>query len=77
MSNDLGDIYSQGIMSDGPVILKNGIPLTPDEIVNILNIYHHAILNMVSILSQSIHAEGYDDELINGIKSLQDIYRDL
>lgn len=25
--------YSQGIMADGPVILKDGQPLTPDEIV--------------------------------------------
>jgi len=25
--------YSQGIMSDGPVILKNGLPMTPEDIV--------------------------------------------
>jgi hypothetical protein len=25
--------YNQGIMSDGPVILKNGLPMTPEDIV--------------------------------------------
>ncbi len=29
--------YSQGIMNDGPCILKNGEPLTPEEIVSELN----------------------------------------
>lgn len=29
--------YSQGIMGDGPVILKDGEPLTPDQIVEELN----------------------------------------
>lgn len=29
--------YSQGIAEDGPCILKNGQPMTPDEIVKTLN----------------------------------------
>lgn len=29
--------YSQGIMGDGPVILKDGKPMKPEEIVNKLN----------------------------------------
>jgi hypothetical protein len=29
--------YSQGIAFDGPVILRDGIPMTPDEIVKELN----------------------------------------
>lgn len=32
--------YSQGIMSDGPVILRDGQPMTPEEIVEELNSYH-------------------------------------
>ena len=32
-------IYSQGIMDDGPVILKDGKPMTPDDIVSDLNAY--------------------------------------
>ena len=32
-------IYSQGIMDDGPVILKDGKPMTPDDIVSELNAY--------------------------------------
>jgi len=31
------DIYSQGIANDGPVILRDGLPMTPDTIVDELN----------------------------------------
>lgn len=34
--------YSQGIMEDGAVILCNGQPMTPEEIVRQLNAYHQA-----------------------------------
>jgi len=43
------DEYSQGIMADGPVILKNGQPLTPEQIVSELNRFE-------SLLTQTIGA---------------------
>lgn len=30
--------YSQGVMSDGPVILRDGNPMTPEEIINELEV---------------------------------------
>lgn len=35
--------YSQGVMSDGPVILEDGDPMTPEEIVSKLNELHETI----------------------------------
>jgi hypothetical protein len=32
--------YSQGVMSDGPVILCDGEPMTPEQIVERLNGYY-------------------------------------
>ena len=37
---ELTPVYSQGIMFDGPVILKDGRPMTPEEIVKELNQKH-------------------------------------
>jgi len=33
----MSEIYSQGVAGDGPVILCDGLPMTPDMIVEVLN----------------------------------------
>ncbi len=35
--------YSQGIASDEPVILRDGLPMTPDEIVETFNRFQRII----------------------------------
>jgi hypothetical protein len=35
--------YTQGIMNDGPVILQDGVPMTPEQITLRLNNYHQAL----------------------------------
>ncbi len=43
-------IYSQGVASDGPVILCDGLPLTPDMIVEVLNRYTKQIKRLEDAL---------------------------
>lgn len=33
----MSEVYSQGVASDGPVILCDGLPMSPDMIVEVLN----------------------------------------
>ena len=51
--------YSQGIAGDGPCILMDGMPLTPEELVNSLNHKTHAIKRLTKLLEQ--HAPGIFD----------------
>ena len=39
----MSEIYSQGVADGGPVILLDGLPLTPDMIVDTLNRYENHI----------------------------------
>lgn len=48
--------YSQGIMFDGPVILKDGQPLTPKEIVKDLNLMTKAL----ALVKEMHNANGFD-----------------
>ena len=53
--------YTQGIISDGPVILRGGQPMTPDQIVDKLNDYHHALNRVTSELESWNLTEGDED----------------
>jgi hypothetical protein len=53
--------YSQGIMSDGPVILTDGQPMTPEQIVDKLNNYHHALHRITNELESWNLTEGDED----------------
>lgn len=53
--------YSQGIMSDGPVILQDGQPMTPEQIVDKLNNYHHALHRVTNELESWNLTEGDED----------------
>jgi len=52
--------YTEGIMSDGPVILMDGQPMTPGEIVEILNRYDGVVGhydNVIKYLVKAIKSE--------------------
>ena len=48
--------YLQGLAGEGTCVLMDGIPLTPEEIVNSLNNKTHAITRLTELLEQ--HAPG-------------------
>ena len=52
--------YSQGIAGDGPCILMDGVPLTPEEIVNSLSNKTHAIKRLSELLER--HVPGIFDD---------------
>ena len=53
--------YSQGIWDGDPCILMDGMPMTPEEIVNSLNHKTHAIKRLTELLEQ--HEPGiFSDE---------------
>jgi len=45
----MDNIYSQGVASDGPVILCDGLPMTPDMIVEVLNRYVKRIKELEAV----------------------------
>jgi hypothetical protein len=53
--------YSQGIMLDDTVILKDGQPMTPEQIVLKLNNYHGALTRVTNELEQWNLTEGDED----------------
>gem|GEM_PF-4172283 len=55
--------YSQGIAGDGPCILIDEMPMTPEEIINSLNNKTHAVDRLTELLEQ--HAPGIFDDNIN------------
>ncbi len=63
--------YSQGIMNDGPVILKDGQPMTLDEIVNELNQLQD-VLNKIVELYESVKTRT-ETKLKEEIKCLRGI----
>ena len=64
--------YTQGIMSDGPVILQDGPPMTPDQIVTKLNNYHHALNRVTSELESWSLTEGDLSTGTSNMKSAQE-----
>ena len=77
--DDMSDIYSQGVASDGPVILCDGLPITPDMIVEVLNRYVNkltAIGKLVDELIEDFSDWEYDDffteiDVINAFKEIK------
>ena len=55
--------YTQGVMSDGPAILQDGVPLTPAQIVLRLNNYHHALSLVTRELEQWMATEQDSDSV--------------
>ena len=57
--------YSQGIAADGPAILKDGQPLTPEQIVSDLNKLNEIAIKLLNHYEESIeYAEAEADWLL-------------
>lgn len=43
--------YTQGVMGDGPVICANGAPMTPEQIVAVLNMLADEVVRLRGIIN--------------------------
>ena len=64
--------YSEGIISDGPVILMDGQPMTPVEIVSRLNHDEFLIRELMQAIDISVIE--YDREMLSAVSYITKIY---
>ncbi len=55
--------YSQGVAGDSPVILCDGLPMTPDMIVDVLNSFTNKIEQLETLLERWLAEEPHSTEL--------------
>jgi len=64
--------YTEGIMSDGPVILMDGQPMTPSEIVSRLNHDEFCIRQLMEAIDISVIE--YDREMLSAVSYITKMY---